>query len=82
MDPPDVAAYPRGCPDDACVGCYFHRAQITEKEQENLPGVLIDVAKHVSSLKYHIWEKMADLVQYSKQHPPTLSVVLNVAECS
>ncbi|XP_034046797.1 tripartite motif-containing protein 35 [Thalassophryne amazonica] len=41
------------------------RAQITHKEPENLPGVLINIAKHVSSLKYHVWEKMVDLVQYT-----------------
>ncbi|KAJ0057795.1 hypothetical protein NL108_002898 [Boleophthalmus pectinirostris] len=41
------------------------RAQLTFREPEKLPGVLINVAKHVSSLKYHVWEKMVDLVEYT-----------------
>nr|XP_020465878.1 zinc-binding protein A33-like [Monopterus albus] len=41
------------------------RAQIPQKDPEKVPGALINVAEHVSSLKYHVWEKMVELVQYT-----------------
>ncbi|XP_037112682.1 tripartite motif-containing protein 35 [Syngnathus acus] len=41
------------------------RAEIQVKDPGKVPGALLNVAKHVSSLKYHIWAKMVAMVQYT-----------------
>ncbi len=35
-------------------------------EPENVPNSLIDVAEHMTSLKFRVWEKMQSLVEYSE----------------
>lgn len=39
------------------------RAQITFHEPEAVPESLIDVAEHITSLKFRVWEKMQSLVE-------------------
>ncbi|XP_058248613.1 zinc-binding protein A33-like isoform X2 [Hemibagrus wyckioides] len=58
------------------------RAQCTLQHPEELSGALIHVAKHLANLKFRVWEKMQDTVQYTPVplDPNTVSPYLIVSD--
>ncbi|KAL6454918.1 hypothetical protein MHYP_G00086330 [Metynnis hypsauchen] len=41
------------------------QAQLTPKDPEKTSGALIDVVKHLSNLKFRVWENMQEVLQYT-----------------
>lgn len=56
-----------------CVCVYFlykfacvDRSKSVAVGSDNMSGLLIDMTKHLCNLKYRVWEKMLDHIDYSE----------------
>lgn len=47
-----------------------HRAAVPIQDPVMTPGALIDVAKYLGSLSFHVWDKMQKTVKYSERARP------------
>ncbi|KAL7859085.1 hypothetical protein SRHO_G00142320 [Serrasalmus rhombeus] len=58
------------------------QAQLTPKDPEKTSGALINVGKHLSNLKFRVWENMQEVLQYTPVtlDPNTAHPVLHLSD--
>ncbi|XP_036448286.1 nuclear factor 7, brain-like [Colossoma macropomum] len=58
------------------------QTQCTPKDPMSTSGALINVAKHISNLKFRVWEKMQDILQYTPVtlDPNTAHPILHLSD--
>ncbi|KAG8006897.1 Zinc-binding protein A33, partial [Nibea albiflora] len=48
-----------------CMIFSHHRGRSIAPDSDNMSGLLIDMTKHLGNLKYRVWEKMLDHIDYT-----------------